>query len=440
MLFRNCFGLSIYPDSLSISQGHVQREKWFFRFVLLCLLLCSVSAFGQSTSEHVGFKLLNKREVARFPFRQINNLIVIPVILENKLPLHFILDTGVRTTILTDRVYSDLLDINYIREYTIRGAGSSQSIEAYVASEVSLSMPGVDGKNLSLFVLKEDYLKLSSQLGVQVDGILGYEFFSHFVVKIDYQQEIISIYLPGTYKPGRVYKKMALELEKTKPYILCQVEEKEGSGKKSLRLMLDTGASHSLLLHQDSDSMRFELPEKTLFGSLGRGLGGEVMGYVGRIHQLRIKDFYFDHVLASFPVDSSYGNVSEWNSRGGTIGGNILNRFVVVFDYPGEAVYFKKGKGFRSPFVFNKTGLQIAAEGKELNSFMVQEVRKASPAYKAGIKEGDEIIRINGISANSLTLSKVLGILGQRDGKQIKLQLKRGENEIKVRFRLKDII
>lgn len=374
------------------------------------------------------------------PFRQINNLIVIPVILENKLPLHFILDTGVRTTILTDRVYSDLLDINYVREYSIRGAGNTNLIEAFVASEVSLSMPGVEGKNLSMFVLKEDYLKLSSQLGIQVDGILGYEFFSSFVVKIDYQQEILSIYLPGTYRPGRRYKKMELEIENTKPYIKCKIRERPGSEKRALRLMLDTGASHSLLLHQDLDNIRFKLPEKTLFGSLGRGLGGEVMGYVGRIKSLEMKDFEFEEVLVSYPVDSSYGDISLWNSRGGTIGGNILNRFVVVLDYPGKAVYLKKGKGFKEPFVFNKSGLEIAAEGKDLNTFSVQEVRKGSPAWKAGIKAGDRLLKINGNSTKHLNLSEILGLLGRREGKKIRILLKRDDMEQKVVFRLKDII
>ena len=117
-----------------------------------------------------------------------------------------------------------------------------------------------------------------------------------------------------------------------------------------------------------------------------------------------------------------------------------MNRFIVVLDYPGEAVYFKKSQGYKSPFVFSKTGLVIVAEGKDLNSFKIQEVREGSPADMAGIKAGDKLLRINGQSARSFTLSTILDLFDKREGKKMRLLMKRGNEEYKTFFRLHDII
>lgn len=440
MLNLRKFFTGLCQNFLFKSKEKFQWNRSLFYGVIFCLIFFHAPLSSQNLSQEVGFKLLDNQKSVKIPFKKINNLIVVPVMLENKLPLHFILDTGVRTAILTDRVYSDLLDINYIRKYTIRGAGNSKVVEAYIASDVSLHLPGIEGNGFSIFVLEEDYLKLSSQLGVEVDGILGYEFFNRFVVKIDYSNDILTVYNPGVYKPSRAYKKMKLEIEDTKPYLVAKIKERSGSKKKSLRLMLDTGASHALLLHQDAENKRFNLPEKTIFGSLGRGLGGEVQGHVGRIQSLEFKDFCFEQVLTSFPMDSSYGHASDWDDRGGTLGGSLLNRFNVVLDYPGEAVYFKKNSGYRNPFVFSKTGLVIVAEGKELNSFKIQEVREGSPADMAGIKAGDKLLRINGQNAQFFTLSTILDLFDKREGKKMRLLMKRGNEEYKTFFRLQDII
>lgn len=381
----------------------------------------------------------NQRKVD-VPFKEINNLIVVPVILNNQLPLQFILDTGVRTSILTDRVYGDLLNMDYIRKFTLKGAGAFQLVEAYVASDVSLSLPGVESSGLSIFVLERDYLDLGSQLGIKVDGILGYEFFSRFVVKIDYEKDVLTIYNPKFFKAPRGYQKMPLKIENTKPYINCFIQERPGSKKKSVSLMVDTGASHALLLHQDDKNERFDLPEETIFTNLGRGLGGEVNGYIGRIVSLQLNKFDFNNILASYPLDSSYGNISDWNDRGGTVGGNLLNRFKVVLDYSGEAIYLKRDVRYKDPFIFSKTGLELAAKGVALDRFVVLNVLEDSPACEAGIKVGDEIVKINGSNASSLTLGDILNIFGKRDGKKIRMVMKREGKEYKVVFRLKDVI
>src|SRR5258705_8990619 len=140
--------------------------------LLVALLLGTNAVFGQ-----LGFSLADGATKAEIPIEIHNNLVIVPVILNNQLPLKFIVDTGVRTAILTDKVYSDILHLAYSKKYTLSGAGGEKLIDAYVTNNVTIDMPGVHGKGHAMLVLEKDYLQLPKTLGTPVHGILGYELF-----------------------------------------------------------------------------------------------------------------------------------------------------------------------------------------------------------------------------------------------------------------------
>src|SRR5438105_10118116 len=93
---------------------------WVFFFFV------SIEGFSQ-----LGFSLSNKATKVQIPIEIHNNLVVVPVILNNQLPLKFIVDTGVRTAILTEKTYSDILHLAYSKKYTLSGAGGEKLIDAY---------------------------------------------------------------------------------------------------------------------------------------------------------------------------------------------------------------------------------------------------------------------------------------------------------------------
>ncbi len=430
-------GTRFFPLHLAVVAATFVRYGLIVCFMLSLLLLAGSS---RGWAQSPGFHILKDRKMAEIPFRKVNNLIVVPVLLNNIIPLQFIVDTGVRTAILTDRLYSDLLNMPYDRKLSIKGAGAFQQVEAYVASNISFLLPNVQARGQSLLILEDDYLELNKQLGIDVHGILGYELFRDFVVKIDYEKELITLYQPEDFRAGRRYTRLPLTIEDSKPYLECSLQETASGKKRPVKLLIDTGASHALLLHQDDSASRFELPEKTIYGNLGRGIVGNIMGHIGRIHHFSVEDYCFENVLTSFPDDSSYANISEWSTREGTLGGDMLNRFTVIFDYPHGAVYLLKNGNYSDPFVYSKTGMVVLAEGEGLNSFIVTDVRENTPAFEAGIRKGDLLLKVNGIKSKYLDLLKLNEKLRKREGKKIRLKIKRGEKEFKTSFRLRNII
>jgi hypothetical protein len=414
-----------------------RQIKILLAIALLVGLQLLPGAVQKTSAQIQSINFLDNKASVQIPFRNINNLILIPVLLDNMIPLEFLLDTGVRTPILTDRVYSDILNINYDRSLSLRGAGSGIDVQAYVASNVRMMLPNVQVSNLPILVLEEDYLELGSQLGVPVHGIIGYELFARFVVKIDYARNMITLYEPEQFKAPRSYKRFNLTLESTKPFIEAEVTDKDGK-KHTLKLLVDTGASHALLLHTDRADV--PLPTKTLYGSLGRGLLGNIEGHIGRLPELSIAEFTFSNVLSSFPNAESYSLTNHEQERDGTLGGDVLSRFTVIVDYPHKALYLDKGDSFKRPFIFNRSGLTISAHGKALDSLVVTDIRKDSPAAKAGILKKDLLFKINGTHTQGGGLPMAAEYMRKREGKKLKVVVIRNGKKIRTHFRLHDEI
>ncbi|MDL5048617.1 aspartyl protease family protein [Oscillatoria amoena NRMC-F 0135] len=389
----------------------------------LSFVLADRSGYGQN----LGFSIADGKQRVDIPIEVVNNLIVVPVILNEALPLKFIVDTGVRTAILTQKSFSDILQLQYSRKYSISGAGGEKLIDAYVTNNVSLRLPGVEGKGHALLVLEEDYLELRNFMGTDVHGILGYELFSRFIVKIDYQKKIMTLMTGEKFRPGKKYSVIPIRIQDTKPYLLAPISIDEAHSLNA-KLLVDTGASHGLMLEPESDERIF-LPEKTVSGIIGRGLGGPIAGKIGRIESIELGGHTLKKVLANFPDSNSYFADTLYSiervDRNGTLGGEILSRFVVVINFPKEKIYLKPNSEFNKAFYFNLSGINVRAKGSSLNAFEVAEVRPSSVGERAGVLPGDNIVAINNIRVIELKLGQINALFNSKPGRKLKLEVER---------------
>jgi hypothetical protein len=406
----------------------------------LTLLLVSALSALAAEAQQLGFSLAEGRKRVEIPIEIHNNLVVVPVLLNGKLPMKFIVDTGVRTAILTEKSFSDILNLTYTRRYSISGAGATQTIEAYVTTGVDLILPGVVGHGHSMLVLERDYLELRNFMGADIHGILGYELFSRFIVQFDYVNKRMVLMAPEKFTPGRRFEEIPIKIEDTKPYLLASVELQNGT-QITAKLLMDSGASHGLLLEPTSDK-KITVPEISLATIVGRGLGGDITGRVGRIKSLQLGRFTFHDVIANFPDANSYADTLKLGKvfRNGTIGGEILSRFTVIFDFPREKVYLRKNGSFGKNFFYNMSGTTLRAMGSRLNSFEIADVRQGSAGDDAGLQKGDILLSVNGISVREMDLNILNGFFNARPGRTLNLELRRGEQLLKKRLTLKNQI
>lgn len=403
---------------------------------LAILLFVTKGVFSQV---QIGFQINSKEDRVEVPMTLVNNLIIVQVKFNHLLPLKFIVDTGVRNTVLLDRTYSDLLDIEPDRKLSIVGASGGPAVSASIANNISIDLYGIIGRGLSILILDEDYLDLSQMLGQSVHGILGFDLFRNFVVEIDYENEKLIFHKPGTYKKRPFAKVFEMKVEDTKPYIEARIDTKHHKNVK-LKLMIDTGASHSLMLHTDT-SEKIILPDKRIRDLIGVGLGGDIHGEIGRIPKIKLaaKKYELHQIVTSYPDKGTYMDMIANTGRNGTIGGMFLNRFHVVFDYTNETLYLRK-LWLKRPFYYDMSGITAVAEGSFYEKVIIKKLREGSPAARAGLQLGDEIIRANQYTGSNLTLNNLSFLLRKRSNKKITLVVMRGDEKMKFQFRLQDPI
>ena len=402
------------------------------------MIICAFADHLAHAQTKIGFIMPPAEIQVEIPFEEYNNLIVIPVFINNFLKLKFILDTGVETPILTEKAFARMLGINYIRDLLISGPGIEDSVKAYVGQKVDFLLPGgVVGHNLNMLILEDDYLNLSERMGTEIYGILGYDLFKQFVVEIDYDDETLILHRPEKFKPRKKMSSLPLEIVKSKPYVSSFIDQ--DSAQDSVRLMIDTGASHSILL--DVKESALNLPTRTIPVRLGTGLAGEIPGKIGRINGFNLANLEFKKVIVSIPEDNAYGKTIKRGSLHGTLGGEILSRVNPIFDYQNSMLYFSKGKKFNEPFDFDMSGISLVAKGKFLDLFVVEDIRSGSPALEADIRVGDILISVNGRGAvNDNTLNEINWLLRKKYNKKMNMRILRNGERIKKVFRLKRAI
>ncbi|MEQ9437967.1 MAG: aspartyl protease family protein [Cyclobacteriaceae bacterium] len=414
----------------------------FVRTLCLIISISFTISSGMAQVFHRGFRMTNNRaKRVSIPFELQSNLIIIPVRVNNGEELKFILDTGVRTAILTNGLYVEgLPDIND-RMITLMGAGNEGEVSAYVSNGISFALPeGVAAEGNAMLVLKEDYLRLDSYLGTRVHGILGYEIFSRFVVEIDYMRQEVVLHKPEYFKPRRRFTRVPITIEDTKPYIDGIKLSVNDSTTVDIKLMIDTGASHSLMLNTASNDS-IKVPDPHLSGYLGRGLSGEIFGHMARVPGLSIQDFDLEGVISSFPEEGDFLQVAHSRAEhNGNIGGSVLKRFRVIFDYANEAMYLHKNRYFRQPFDYNMSGMELIAVGPLLETFLVSKVIDGSPADKVGIQEGDMVLSVNGLQFPELNLGLFSSMMSRRPGKRVRMKIYRSGILFKKKFRLERIL
>lgn len=435
---------------------------------IIVLLLVSHYAMAQGT-----FILKDKAKSHRLPFKLINNLVVFPVEI-NGVELSFLLDTGVSKPILFNTLQGiDTLEVKNTETIFLRGLGGGQPIEAIKSRNNVFRIGNALNINQTLYVIFDSSLNFAPRLGVPIHGIIGYDLFKDFVVELNYSNKVMKLHDPEHYKPKSLEKYEAFDIEfyNSKPYLEAEILQQ---GKKvPIKLLIDSGGSDALWLFED-DSKQITVPELYFDDFLGNGLSGSIHGKRAKVEKLYLKDFVFNDVNVAYPDSTAIFYARKFKDRNGSISGELLKRFNVIFNYQENKIYLKKNGYFKKPFDYNKSGISLEygdvrlvkeKRNKYMNvgtdpndghsipvivvttykysfkpAFTVAELRKDSPADRAGIQINDIILKINGKQSYEYSLQEMIENFYGADGKKIKLKIDRNGKMLNIAFQLENLL
>ncbi len=412
--------------------------------VLLCLLCLGSWISGQPQGKSM-FRFTVPEDVSlKMPFDFSQNLIIIPMRINQSPTLRFVLDSGITNSIITEMTGVDTLQLNSVRMVKVTGLGDGSSAEAYYSTGNRISIDHEDGLGRGLvkdsgevFILTANHFELSKQLGFQVNGLIGSELFNQFIIQLDPVEKTILFHERRSFNYKhlkRSYSRIPLTIKAGKAYTDVTFVQEDGS-ELITHLLIDTGASLSFWIATQSDP-GIRVPDKTVKAMLGQGLNGDITGVNGRLPQARIGPYSFRNPLVSYPSSAAICQIALGPVRHGIMGNDILRRFTVYMDFPGGAMYLKPNKWFHTAFTYNRSGMEIEKPYPMLPIFTVYSVMEGSAADRAGIKPGDRIENINYIPAYTLTLDDFNHILHGEEGQSITLRITRDEKQIRTKFRL----
>jgi hypothetical protein len=435
-------------------------------FAAILFLLISIFPNAQNSFE------IKEGNQVTIPFQLINNLIFVPVTI-NGVSLTFLLDTGVSETTIFSLEDKEM-KLENLEKLNFSGLGSSASIQGYKSDlNTAVIAKNFVNNSCALYILLDQGINISSHVGIPVNGILGYHFFKNHALIINYQTKKITVFNDeNTFlRKIKKFKTLPISIEKNKPYALSDVDVSKNLSEPASKLLIDLGNSDALWIFP-SVASPFINKKPSIDDYLGRGFNGDIFGKRSRIFNFSIAGFSFEKPLMAMPDENSIKHVILVDGRKGSVGGEIMRRFTVGFDYPNHRLYLRKNKAYDEPFHFNMSGLDfeqvgvewekdiLTLESKSKNAssavpiinnnvqysfvlkpvFSVAGVRKDSPGDKAGLEKGDRLISINGRKTSEMTLKKIIEIMKSDEGKTISMIVERKNRLLPIQFTLEDPI
>ena len=364
---------------------------------------------------------------ARIAIELLNNHVFVAVEIAGH-PLRFLLDTGGVNLLATTA--AQRIGLASIGALEARGPGE-QPVGSGFARVERLVIGGAVALERQL-VRVLDMPGFDDVEGVQVDGVLGVELFKRLVVQVDYAGRELLLADAAAFVAPPAASSLPVTFFGHFPGIAAELDGLAG------QFWLDTGNRGGLVLlapfvEEHELASRYAASPLT---TIGWGIGGRAQGRLARGGRLALGTVVVDAPVLRLPIAD--GGALAIRHVAGNIGGEILRRFVVTFDYARRVVHLVAGESAARPFDVDRSGLWI---NRHAHGAIVGAVMAASPADTAGLRVDDVIVAVAGEPASAIGLDALRRRLAESSaGTRITFDVLRGDEEIQAALVLRDLV
>jgi len=342
---------------------------------------------------------------AQVPFDFTSEHVMVEARVNGGAPTWWLFDTGADVQVVNRARLAELGLTEFGASKTSGGGNAAASAFTRVDS-LAVGDVAVVGQRATTL----DLTGLERLYGMKLGGILGYDFFSRFVVVVDYDARTFTVLPAGSRRPGG--QAVPFVLEEGHPHVRGAVVVDDG-GPIATDFVLDSGAAESANLTapfvRANDLLKRARKTPPPAAATTPGMAGQFFAQTsvrGFLRELRVGPV----TLRDVPVNLQQGTSGAYAraSFSGTVGQRVQSRFVNTWDYGRATLWLAPGKEAARPFAPRTSfGLSWLADGPAFHVFTVSAVRKDSPAAEAGFARGDTLVALDDRPADGLGLAQV---------------------------------
>jgi len=361
----------------------------------------------------------------------VDNRVFVEAHINGRGPFHFLLDTGAGGATISAGVAQKL-------GLHVADAGEGQGVGEKTVRAGQARIAQLQMGELTFADIETNVMDLSDAPQVfgskPFDGIIGSPVFERMVVKHDYVNRILTFTASAKFDYTGTGVIVSFERPRQIPVVAASLDGVAGN------FGVDTGARSSLLLYGPFCAQN-NLQEKygaKLEGVTGWGVGGPVRSLLARAGTLQIGELTVRDLVIRLSAQKT--GLTRSSAMAGLIGPDVLSQFDVTFDYARTRIIFERNTDYGRRDSYDRAGIWMghAPDGKY---FTVVDVIADGPGADAGVKQGDQILAINGESTASLILPDVRETIRRGTiGEKLTLLLQAGYTRRIAVVTLKDLV
>jgi hypothetical protein len=296
------------------------------KFLVSAALLLFSSATSIASESKAGFFLPEDVSEVTFRFHTVDNLVILPVIINDTVRVNLILDTGCRNVVLFGKQFQKIFSTESGQSVQFAGLGNGKPVNGKLSLNNKVSIHAVIGEQIPIVVVPQQNLFSAYK---NVHGVIGYDILIKFEIELNPHRQLITFRPAATAILSAGYQKVPLRIVDSRPLVQSTIFI-DGSTGKACDLMLDTGSTLALLLKTtDVNNMPSTHSKKVL----GKGLNGQITGIETKA-ALILETIDMKHVSTGIIY-------SAWHNHA-SIGMDVMKNYSVVLNYCRSYAGFKR--------------------------------------------------------------------------------------------------
>lgn len=337
----------------------------------------------------------------------------------------WILDTGAGMSVIS-QAFADEMGLEI--EGHLKGQGAGGPVDIGIATLPPFELKGISFNEQKVAVI--DMAELIRRIGIEITGILGFDFLSRFVTRVDYARELISFYDPESFSY-------------TGNGIVVDAHMKEGVFETHATLdadlsgtwLFDLGASSTHL--DQAYAVREGYTRKKGVLRMAHGASNEYQTKTVKGDNLQIGGFTLDRPRLAFVPGGT--NTVPSMDRIGILGNSVFRNFILYLDYANEQVILEQGDRFNRAWPEDGSGLNVGWTTGH-GAVEVLYVSPDTPAERAGFKKGDIVKAIDGKAVTPATgVLDVRALLREAPGTNYDVKIDRAGRQKNLKLELADL-